>query len=107
MSEKRYIIVLSTANTLEEAKEISRGLVKNSLAACVNIIKNESSIYRWKDEICEESEYQLIIKTQKTLFEKVKSAIENMHSYEVPEVIAIDIASGNADYLKWIDDSTC
>jgi len=106
MSDNIFIIVLCSTSTLEEAKEISRGLLKESAAACVNIIKNECSIYRWENEICEESEYQLIIKTKKMLFEKAKSVIEKMHSYDVPEIISLNIACGNESYLKWLDDST-
>ncbi|WP_281950970.1 divalent-cation tolerance protein CutA [Nitrosophilus kaiyonis] len=99
-----YILVLSTASNKEEAKKIANILVKEKLAACVNIIDNIFSVYEWKNEICEDNEVLMIIKTKKDKFENLSKKIKEIHSYEVPEIIALDITEGSKEYLNWIDD---
>ena len=98
-----YITVLSTASNIDEAKKIANELVKNHLAACVNIVKNIVSIYEWKGEFCEDEEILMIIKSKKSKFEDIEKKIKELHSYEVPEVILLDIKDGNQDYFSWID----
>lgn len=106
MSNKNnFTIVLCNTSSLSEAKTIACKLIEDRLAACVNIIKNECSLYFWEGKIQEECEYQMIIKTKKEFFEKIKENIELSHSYKVPEIISINIADGNSSYLNWIEDS--
>lgn len=95
-------MVLSTCGSAEEAERIARGLVEKRLAACVNIIPAVRSIYRWKGALEDEQEVLLLIKSSRALFEEVRGEIEKMHSYEVPEVIAVQIVDGAEAYLEWM-----
>jgi periplasmic divalent cation tolerance protein len=99
------ILVFTTAGSEDEAKKIARGLVEQGLAACVNLIPRVSSIYRWQGKVEEAEEYLLVAKTDVEHFARVRDAIKEMHSYEVPECIAIPIADGSSAYLNWITDS--
>ena len=81
-------------------------LVKKKSAACVNIISSVLSVYRWKNEICEDEECLLIIKTKTELFERLKEDVLEKHSYEVPEIISVSIENGSPEYLNWIAEST-
>lgn len=101
-----FIVVLVTAKDHEEAKKISHKLIQDKLAACVNIIEGVRSIFWWEGKVDQANEVLLVIKTQKTLFKKLEKAVKSSHSYSVPEIIALPIVAGNADYLKWIKDST-
>lgn len=100
-----YKLVLTTAGSKEEAQKIARVLVERRLAACVNIIPQVESVYRWQGGVEEAQEWLLVIKTRSTAVEGVFSAIRELHSYEVPEGISLSIESGSAAYLKWIDES--
>lgn len=102
MSE--YIVVFVTVASRKEAKQISRKILEKKLAACVNIISSISSQYWWKGKIDSSKEFLLIIKTKKELFSKLKDSIKKVHSYTVPEIIALPIVSGNVEYLNWIDE---
>src|SRR5580765_6421089 len=82
------ILVLTTAGSKDEARKIARALVERLLAACVNIVPQVGSIYRWEGEVEEAEEWLLIIKTTRTAFERVRDAIKELHSYDVPECIA-------------------
>lgn len=98
-------LVLTTASSHEEARKIARALVDRRLAACVNIIAKVESIYRWQGKVEEAQEYLLLVKTRQGVFERLRDAIRELHSYEVPECIALSIDDGLGPYLKWIDDS--
>jgi periplasmic divalent cation tolerance protein len=104
MTDKR--IVLTTAGSEEEAQKIARHLVEHQLAACVNIVPRIESIYRWQGKVESSQEWLLLIKTTAEKFPAVRDAVRAMHSYELPECIAISVEDGSADYLQWIDDST-
>lgn len=99
-------IVLTTAGSPEEARKISSALVERRLAACVNIIPQLTSVYRWQGKVEEASECLLIIKTQIAAFERVKDAIEELHSYDLPECIMFEISGGSEGYLNWIRENT-
>ena len=95
------IVVFCTAKDYEEAHSIALALVKENLAACVNIVPGLTSIFRWKGRIEEEKEFLLIIKTSRELFENLATWMKEIHSYEVPEIIALKPVSVNADYDIW------
>ncbi len=93
-------VVFVTTSNMDEAKNIARTLVKERRAACVNIVPNIISIYEWRDEIHEDEEVLLIIKTSS--IHLVEQRVKELHSYEVPEIIAIDIDEGSEEYLGWM-----
>jgi len=97
-------VVLSTAGSKEEAQKIARILVERLLAACVNIVAVES-VYRWEGEVEQAQEWLLIIKTTDEAFDRVRAAIKELHSYEVPECISLSVEDGSAEYLQWVGDS--
>jgi periplasmic divalent cation tolerance protein len=100
------IIVFVTCGSEEEAAKIANALVDERLAACVNIISPIRSIYRWEGKIWDEKEWLLVIKTQKRRFGELEKKVKSLHSYSVPEVIALPIVEGSASYLKWLLDMT-
>ena len=97
------IVVFSTAGSAEEAEKIARRLVENRLAACVNVIKEIRSFYRWQGKIEDAAEWLLVIKSSRERFEALRSAVEKLHSYDVPEVIALPVVEGARNYLNWMD----
>ncbi len=103
MTDKR--IVLTTAGSEEEAHKIAHSLVQRRLAACVNILPQVSSIYRWQDEVEESREWLLVVKTTAAALGEVHHAITEVHSYELPECISFAIEDGSPSYLEWIADS--
>lgn len=103
MTDKR--VVLTTAGSEDEARKIARHLVESQLAACVNIVPQVESVYRWQGKIESAREWLLIIKTSAELFPAVREAICELHSYEVPECIALSIEDGSSEYLEWLGDS--
>jgi periplasmic divalent cation tolerance protein len=98
------LIVLTTAGDKKEAEDIAWALLERKLAACVNIITLES-VYRWKGEIEKNPEYQLVIKTTAAAYERVRDAIKELNSYQIPECIQLPILAGSEAYLHWIQDS--
>jgi periplasmic divalent cation tolerance protein len=103
MTDKR--IVLTATASEEEARKIARHLVQYQLAACVNIIPQVASIYRWQNKIEEAREWLLIIKTTAAAFLQVRESIAELHSYELPECISLAIEDGSPAYLQWIAES--
>ncbi|MBI4963537.1 MAG: divalent-cation tolerance protein CutA [Desulfomonile tiedjei] len=101
-----YIVCLVTIDDMDKASRIARKVVESKLAACVNIIPELRSIYSWQGRICDEREYLMIVKTRAELFDQLRDTVKQLHPYEVPEIIALDITQGLPEYLKWIDDST-
>jgi periplasmic divalent cation tolerance protein len=102
MTDKR--IVMTTAGSVDEARRIAETLVDRKLAACVNIVPKVVSIYRWKGKVEEAEEWLLWVKTAAP-FARVRDAILEMHSYELPECLSISIEEGSQQYLKWLDES--
>ena len=99
-------MVINSCNSQETAHSIAESLVSKKLAACVNIINSVESVYQWQGKIEHEKEYLLLIKTQRTLFSQLKEAVQQLHPYELPEIIAVPIELGEENYLKWIESAT-
>jgi periplasmic divalent cation tolerance protein len=100
-----YIVVFITCANKKEAKDIASGLIKNRLAACVNITGDLESFFWWRGKTDYAREILLIIKSKKQKLSRIIKLVKSMHSYTVPEIIAIPVIAGNESYLKWIDDS--
>lgn len=101
-----YIVVFVTASGKKEAQKIADGLIGEKLAACVTIVESVASVYWWQGKIEKSKESLLIIKTKKSLAGRLIKKVKSLHSYTVPEVIALPVIAGNKDYLKWIHGST-
>ncbi len=102
MSEPSIILVFCTAATEKEALQIAQTLVEREEAACVNMVPMIRSVYRWKGKISSETEQLLLIKTTRALLEDVKKTVKELHSYELPEIIAISVDDGDKNALGWI-----
>jgi len=103
MTDKK--IVLTTAGSEVEARKIAQSLVEQRLAACVNIVPQIESVYRWQGKVESAQEWLLLIKTSAERFSSVCEAIRQLHSYELPECISINVEDGSAAYLEWLADS--
>ena len=99
-------VTLTTCKDRRQAASIAKALVREKLAACVNLVPNVSSVYSWKGKVEEWREVLLVIKSRASLSKKLSARIRQLHSYEVPEVVTLKIASGNPGYLRWIREST-
>lgn len=106
MPKDNYIIVFNTCDSAKIANLIAEKLVSNKLAACVNIIKGIESVYQWQGKIEHENEILLIIKTRQSLFSRIEQTIQELHNYELPEIIAVPIEAGESNYLDWIQSAT-
>lgn len=100
-----HVVVFITASSAEEAARIGRALVDERLAACANLISSIASAYWWQGNVAEAAEALVILKTRQELVGRLTQRVQALHSYTVPEVIALPIVGGNPDYLRWIDDS--
>ncbi len=96
------ILVYITCANLDEAKNIARTIVTEKLAACANIFPQIHSIYNWEAKLCEDNESVLILKTLEGNYEKLSTRVKELHSYECPCIIALDLKHTNAEYLNWI-----
>jgi len=103
--QSKYIIVYVTCASKKEAARIGKRLLREKLIACVNIVGGIKSLFWWKGKIDKAKESLVIMKTAKKNFHKVRKRVRQLHSYEVPEIIAVPIAAGDRDYLNWIEDS--
>jgi periplasmic divalent cation tolerance protein len=99
-------MVFITVKSEKEGEKITSALLKEKLAACVNMIGGVKSSFRWKGQISTENEVLLIAKTKDMLFENLKKRVLELHSYEVPEIIATSILAGSEKYLEWIKKDT-
>ena len=104
MSNK--VVTLITTPSLPVARKIGLALVKEHLAACVNIVPKVESIFFWEGKTCREHEALMIVKTTLRRFEKMAKRVRQMHPYSVPEIIALPIRKGFTDYLDWIEEMT-
>lgn len=103
LGQAEFMVVLVTTPTRAQAIAIAQHLVQSHLAACVKLLPVHS-IYSWQGELQQEDEWQLLIKSQRSQFTAIATAIQAIHPYEVPEIIALPIAVGSAPYLQWISD---
>jgi periplasmic divalent cation tolerance protein len=99
------VIALSTVGSAEDAERLARTLVERRLAACVNVVPGVVSHYRWKGELCRDEERLLVIKTRSERLDALRAALVELHPYELPELVAIEIGDGLEPYLGWLDDS--
>jgi periplasmic divalent cation tolerance protein len=97
------IVVLTTCATAQDAERLARALVAGQLAACVNVVPQIRSFYRWKGEMEIADEFLLLIKTSRDLFDALKIELEKLHPYEVPEAIALPVVAGAENYLNWLN----
>ncbi len=102
----KYIEIITTTSTKNDAENITNVLMNKRLASCVQIKGPIESTYWWKNEIAKAEEWQCIIKTKKKLYKKIEKEVLSIHPYEVPEIIGIPIVTGYEKYLKWIDKET-
>ncbi len=98
-----YQLILCTCPDRATAEQIAAKLIGDRLAACVNILPAVNSVYLWQGEVETAEEHLLIIKTRKDQYPQIEQQITALHPYELPEIIAVSIAQGLPDYLKWID----
>ena len=101
--KREYIVILVTAGSEREAGKIAKRLLKKKCAACINIIPKVNSHFLWKGKLERAAEALLVIKTKRSYLKKVIKLVKKIHSYEIPEVIALPIIGGNKNYLKWIE----
>lgn len=104
--ESSALVIFVTAGGEGEAERIAVGLVEGRLAACVSIVPKVKSIYIWEDKLEREEEVLLMIKTREELFDKVRNKIKDLHSYSVPEIIALPVTDALKEYIDWIYEVT-
>ena len=97
------IVVFSACGSAEEARNLARRLVEARLAACVNVIPGVYSVFHWEGKVDEASEWMLVIKSTRARLAELQNELRKMHSYVVPEIVALPIVDGSADYLDWVD----
>lgn len=97
------VAVMMTAGSQEEAEKIAQALVGELLAACVNVVPGVTSVYRWEGAVQSDQEWLLIAKSQREVLEELVQRVQALHSYDVPEIIALPITGGSETYLHWID----
>ncbi len=102
---KQACVVLTTAGSQEEARKIARSLVERQIAACVNIVPHVESIYRWQGKVESANEWLLVVKTMAANYSRVCDAIKELHSYDLPECIRLEITGGSQEYLEWIGEN--
>ncbi len=105
MEKESFQVVLITAAKIEEAERIANVLVEERLAACINLIERCRSVYRWKGEIVHDEEVLMIVKTDRAHFSMLRKRVLELHSYENPEIIALDIQAGSQPYLDFLNEA--
>ena len=105
-STEKLCWVYLTAGSIKEAKKIGQMLVEQNLAACVNLLENMTSIYKWEEKLEEGHEVVMIAKTRKKLLPKLIETVTKNHSYECPCILELPIQGGNPEFLRWIETET-
>jgi periplasmic divalent cation tolerance protein len=103
---KDFIVVLITCPSPEEAENLSKKILSERLAACVNIINSVHSLFHWQGKIEDDQESLMIVKTRSVLLDQLKTFVQENHPYDVPEVIALPIVGGSDDYMEWMKSET-
>lgn len=103
--KKKYIMVMTTVGSEEQAVVIADALVNKKVAACVNIIPSIRSIYRFKGKVWDDEEYLLIIKSTQSNYNEIEKTITELHNYEIPEILSFPMEKGSRNFLKWIEES--
>lgn len=98
------IVALTTCGSADEARKVAQALVWSRLAACVNIVPGVESIYHWEGKIQDEQEWLLVIKSRRDLLPRMRELLNAQHSYDVPELVAVDVSGGSPSYLNWLDE---
>lgn len=106
MVSPEFCIILITASSVEEGERIAGSLVDHHLVACVNLVPSVKSVFFWEGKTDQQSEVLLIAKSRKTLLNQIIDHVKKIHSYSVPEIIAIPVIGGSEDYLKWVEETT-
>lgn len=101
------VVLYCTVPNLEVGSSVARVLVQEGLVACVNLIPGLQSIYRWKGEICEDSEVMLMMKTVRSRTEEIAKRVKSLHPYETPELVALPVRGGLEGYLAWVREQAC
>ncbi len=102
MQDLEHQIVLTTCGDVEQATHIAEALVESGLAACVNILPAVRSVYQWQDRLQSEDEVLLFIKSTRSQYSQIERQIMELHSYELPEIVAVPIVTGLSEYLQWM-----
>lgn len=100
---KEFIVVYVTAGSPAEGERLARALVEEKLAACVNRVKSVQSVYRWQGKVEQSEEELLIVKTKRDLFPALQKRVTELHSYSVPEIIALPVVEGSEAYMEWLE----
>jgi len=100
-----YIVIFVTAKNTREANKIASKLVADKLIACANVVKEVKSVFSWKGKIDRANEVLIVMKSKKSCFKRIVRTVRALHSYDVPEIIALPIIDGNKDYLNWVKES--
>lgn len=101
---KDYLVTLVTAPSSDVGRDVARALLDRKLAACVNILPPMTSLYGWQGELCVDEEVLLIIKTTTRAIKELTAVVQDLHPYDVPEIIALPVAAGSEEYLGWVDE---
>jgi periplasmic divalent cation tolerance protein len=101
-----FLLVLVTVPDADTGARIGRALVEERLAACVNVLPGVRSLYTWQGKLCDEAEALCVVKTRRALYAPLRERVAALHPYEVPEIVGVPLAEGNAPYLTWIAEST-
>jgi len=105
-TDQKMLLVMTTITDIDKGKLLARQVVKLQLAACCNIVPNITSVYRWKDELCEDQECLLVMKTTKIRYKELEQFIQQQHPYELPELIAFPVTASTQEYLSWVTQQT-
>jgi periplasmic divalent cation tolerance protein len=103
MENTENVVIFITTGTDEEARQVGKALLKDRYAACVNIVPNVDSLFWWHDKLDKAQESLLMVKSKASLLHEIVRVVKEVHSYEIPEIIALPIIGGNPDYLEWIN----
>ncbi len=101
----KFLMIYTTLPDKVITKKVAKTLIEENLVACANFFSIES-VYRWKNKLCEDKEYALIMKTRKSLYSKIEKRLKELHPYEIPAIVSYEIKEGLSDYLSWIKEGT-